>query len=110
MPIVNCTNHEILVDLGDRVVAILPSGNMARVVLEQRLDEVYDNVPVYEALPSKVVKGLPDLDPTNLYVVSTTVAQTLRLPNVVCPNHAPSQCTRDHHGQIVSVRSFLRFV
>lgn len=107
--LVNCTNHEIIVDLGDKVVVLPPSGYAARVILDQEETGIYDDIPIYRMKPSSTIKGLPELDDTNLYVCSATVAQTALLPNIVCPNHAPNQCNRDHHGRIVSVKSFLRY-
>ena len=110
MLVVNCTNHEVMIDLGSGVLAVQPSGNVARVLLEQEPIESYYTIPIFKALPPKTVKGMPEIEDDKLYIVSSTVAQTLRLPNVVCPNHAPTQCTRDHHGRIISVKSFLYYV
>lgn len=107
--LVNCTNHEILVDLGDMLLGVKPSGNVARVILEQEKVDSYENISIFRSLPTSIIKGLPELDSQNLYIVSSTVAQAARLPNIVCPNHAPNQCTRDHHGRIISVKSFLRY-
>ena len=107
--LVNCTNHEVIVDLGNNVLVLQPSGNVARVILEQEAVEPYDNIPIYRSLPTSTIKGLPSIDPSDLYIVSSTVAQAARLPNIVCPNHAPQQCNRDHHGRIISVKSFLRY-
>lgn len=107
--LINCTNHEIIVDFGSSVIAIPPSGHVARVILEQEEVDLYDHISIYRMKPSSTIKGLPELDDANLYICSATVAQTALLPNVVCPNHAPNQCTRDHHGRIVSVKSFLRY-
>lgn len=109
MHVVNCTNHEIMIELPDSLIAIPPSGNVARVHLRQVPTMPFDGIPIFRAIPSKSVKGMPTIAEDNLYVVSSTVAQTLRLPNVVCTNHAPAQCTRDHHGRIVSVKSFIRY-
>lgn len=78
--------------------------------MEQIPVDNYDGVPIYKALPAVVIKGLPTIDENNVYVVSATVAKAANHPRIVCPNHAPQQCTRDHHGRIVSVKSFLRYV
>lgn len=106
---VNCTNHEIILDLNDYVVVIPPSGNMARVILRQDLSEIIDDVPIYDSLPTRDIKGLPAEQVDTIYITSATVAQCAQRPDVVCPNHAPDQCTRDHHGRIISVKSFLRY-
>ena len=108
--LINCTNHEITVDLDATLLVIPPSGNVARVSLQQCMSAIVDDIPIYDALPSTVIKGLPDPSDDLLYIVSSTVAQHARRPDVVCPNHAPDQCTRDHHGRIISIKSFLRYI
>lgn len=107
---VNCTNHEVIIDLDSRILALQPSGYVARVILEQEVVDTYEDIPIFKTTPTVTIKGLPEILPDNLYICSATVTQAAAHPRIVCPNHAPQQCTRDHHGRIISVKSFLRYV
>ena len=109
MPYVNCTNHEITVEIDDLLVIMPPSGNVARMVLRQELVEIIDSIPVYNAIPPTEVKGLPDPLPNVIYITSAHVAQFAGRPDVVCPNNAPDQCSRDSSGKVTAVKSFLRY-
>lgn len=108
--IINCTNHEIMIDRGNDVIIIPPSGNVARVLLTQDLVDMYYGIPVFKSANCSIIKGLPDPQPDTIYVTSSMVAQFAQRDDVVCPNHAPDQCKKDHYGKIISIKSFLRYV
>lgn len=111
MRLVNCTAHPIHIadDAGNVVRVIEPSGQVARVAVEQVVVGELDGVPVVETHWG-TVEGLPEPQEDVVYVTSTIVLQAAKAEgrtDVVSPDTGPT-AVRDEEGRIIAVRRFQR--
>ena len=97
MEIKNYTPHKInIFDGGEEIETVEPSGQTARVEMEEIDGEPVDGIPVTKSEPGEVV-GLPEPEEGAIVIVSGMVeAQTTR-PDV----YSPGPLVRDDEGKPV---------
>ena len=104
---INLTPHSITFVNGDgkKILAIEPSGQLARVSSKTVLTgEDYNNIPVTRTEYGEV-KGLPAPAEDTIYIVSSLVAQRVPERNDV---FIPNESVRDDKGRIVGCKSLGR--
>ncbi len=121
MRLVNLTPHSLFMLVGDRMVEIRPSGQVARVVTAavHAYDVVVEDpaVPVVFLAPVFYtsfgeIENLPDPERGVVYVTSSLVAQAAAArgrTDVVAPDTSPESAIRNADGQIVAVRRLQTF-
>lgn len=104
--IINLTPHTInFVSMeGEPLLAIEPSGTIARVSVKTETIGEFAGVPVTKSVYSDVV-DLPDPQPDTVYVVSSLVAQRCSDRDDV---FIPNESVRDEQGRIVGCKSLGR--
>ena len=109
---VNLTPHEItLVREDGEVVKIPPSGQVARVKVEQEEIKKVAGIPVVRTKFGGV-EGLPEPENGKIFIVSSIVAQAaakLGRTDVVAPDTSPQGVIRDENGRIIGVKRFQIF-
>jgi hypothetical protein len=106
MRVVNLTPHELTFHVDGQLVALPPSGEVARcstteeVVGHVEVDGVM--VPVVSTKFGEVI-GLPEPKPDTVYVVSALVASAVRRRDVL----SPGSLVRDKEGRVVGAASFV---
>ena len=115
MKLVNLTPHEVVVydASGNVVLRVPPSGRVARVATREEMIDRINGIPVFKTTYTEV-EGLPDPEPSTVYIVSLLVLQALQAhgiqrSDVVAPNTSPTPngAVRDAQGRIIGVRSFI---
>jgi len=113
--LVNLTPHEVVVydAAGNVVLRVPPAGRVARVATREELVGSVNGVPVFKTTYTEV-EGLPEPEPSTVYIVSLLVLQALQAHgikrgDVVAPNTSPTPngAVRDAQGRIIGVRSFV---
>lgn len=107
---VNLTPHPITVFKGEEKIEIPPSGEVARVGVEQKKVGELNGIPVHKSIFGDV-EGLPEPRENTVYIVSTVVLQALKAKNIVrrdlvSPDTTPNGVVRDEEGRIIGVRGF----
>ena len=105
--LVNLTPHTINVERDGEIIAIPPSGQVARVVREESISSPVMGFSVAKAT-LKEVAGLPQPQEGHWFVVSAMVAQATDRADLVCPDTGPG-AIRDEKGHIVAVRGFVTY-
>jgi len=112
MVFVNLTPHTVNVvdDLGNIILSVAPSGNVARVATQQTVVGNVGGIDIVRTVFSDV-DGLPAPQPDTVYVVSTLVLQALKdagvsRNDVVAPDTSPQSAVRNADGQIAGVKRF----
>lgn len=87
------------------LLRLMPQPNTPYV--EERIEKAtkHDMVPVYDPLFSEV-HNMPNLEDANIYLTTVSIANTLKLPNLVVPIHA----VRDSTGHIIGFRGLKRWL
>jgi len=109
--LVNLTPHTITIigESGEVKAEIYPSGQIARVKVEQRIIKKIDDIPVVKTVFSEV-EGLPAPRPSTIFIVSSMVAQAVpHREDVVAPDTSPEGAIRDEEGRIIGVKRFQRW-
>ncbi len=106
---VNLTPHEItLVREDGEVVKIPPSGQVARVKVEQEVVNEINGIPIVKTTFGDI-EGLPEPQEGKIFIVSSIVAQAAARTDVVAPDTSPQGVIRDENGRIVGVKRFQIF-
>lgn len=97
MNIINLTPHTINIYGEDKkpIVAIQPSGIVARVTVTRQLNQTIDGIPCYSTAYGNVV-GLPDAQDGDIYIVSGLVRAAVPHRHEV---FQPGELLRDADGQ-----------
>lgn len=106
MKIVNLTPHAInfVNEEGESVMAIEPSGQIARVTAKTEITGFIAGIPVTETVFGEV-ENLPDSTQGTIFIVSSLVAQRCKgRVDVFIPNES----VRDANGRIVGCKSLGR--
>jgi len=109
--LVNLTPHTITImgESGEVKAEIYPSGQIARVKVEQAIIGKIDDIPVVKTVFSEV-EGLPEPRLGTIFIVSSMVAQAVpHREDVVAPDTSPNGAVRDSEGKIVGVKRFQRW-
>ena len=107
MTFVNLTPHEVVVECknGDKKV-FPPSGEVARVELEDICVAYLDGMPVHKG-KVKEVTGIPKPQPGVVYIVSLFVLQHCKdRHDLVAPD--TNGAIRDDEGRIVAVKGWRK--
>ena len=104
--IINLTPHEVVVERKDGSRKTYhPSGQVARVVLEdEQIDEI-DGIPVIRG-KVKEVTGIPKKQDGVYYIVSLFVLQNTNRDDLIVPN--TNNAIRDEQGKIIAVRDWRK--
>ena len=106
MKIINLTPHEVVVERKDGSRKIFhPSGEIARVELEDEQVDVVDGIPVYKG-KIKEVTGIPKEQEGVMFIVSLFVLQNSDREDLISPN--TSDAIRDDKGRITAVRGWRK--
>lgn len=109
MTYINLTPHRVtlVLDGGERVVNIPPTGDIARIEFEPAGHAMLPgDVPVRRLAPGKV-EGLPEPKEGTFYIVSLVVAQQAARADVLAPDTA--RAVRDEQGRVIGVPGFISF-
>jgi hypothetical protein len=106
--IVNLTPSAINVadDEGNIIVTFPPSGNIAYVITGSNMTRELAGRPIIRVIFGEVT-GIPEPSDDVIYLVTTTVAQAAKRPDVISPNTDHTAVRKG--GQIVAVREFHVF-
>ena len=106
MKIVNLTPHSVVVEHknGSRKT-YHPSGEVARVVLEDECIGHIDGVPVHKG-NVKEITGIPEKQDRVYYIVSLFVLQHANRDDLIAPD--TNGAIRDENGQIVAVKGWRK--
>ena len=107
MKVVNLTPHPIVVECKDGVRKTYhPSGEVARVEMEDICVAYLDGIPVYKGKVKKVT-GIPNPQPGVVYIVSLFVLQHCKdRHDLVAPD--TNGAIRNKDGQIEAVRGWRK--
>lgn len=119
MKIINVTNHPVTIVAEDGITILLnimPSGIHARLnihrssILEQIevAEGMFVQFPVTVTEYAEII-DLPEPEPDTIYIASNYVAQEAKRPDVLAPR-TDNTAIRDKDGNIVAVRSLVRYV
>jgi len=107
MKFINLTPHEVVVEHknGSRK-SFPPSGEVARVEMEDICVAYLDGIPVYKGKVKKVT-GIPKPQPGVVYIVSLFVLQhSKERHDLVAPD--TNGAVRDNEGRIIAVRGWRK--
>ena len=101
MKIINMTPHVIKFIIGENIVEIPASGNLARVSVKTETIGEIDGIPITTSVFGEV-EGLPAPSEDTIYIVSSLVAsRCTERTDVFIPNES----IRDSEGRIVGCKS-----
>lgn len=105
---VNLTPHHITIRTSDGDIVIPPSGNVARVEVEEEREGSVGGIPVFRRRFGQVT-GLPNPEPDKVFLVSTLVLTALggEREDVLAPDTGRS-AIRNSDGQIVAVTKLVK--
>jgi hypothetical protein len=109
---INLTPHPVIIVTGEgEEIVIPPSGQVARVAMTQEVVATVGGVPIVRTRFGEI-EGLPEPEPSVLYITSTLVAQAAVAlqgrQDVVAPDTGPT-AIRTPDGQIRAVRRLQTF-
>ena len=106
MKIINLTPHPIVVECEDGMRKTYhPSGQVARVVLEDEQIDKIDGIPVVRG-KVKQVTGIPKKQDGVYYIVSLFVLQHANRDDLIAPD--TNGAIRDEEGKIIAVRGWRK--
>lgn len=106
MKLVNLTPHAIRLAREDGTAkSYPPSGEIARVNVQDRIIDKLDGAPVYYGKLLDIT-GIPERKEDTLYIVSLFVLQHSERSDLIAPN--THDAIRDDAGKILGVRGWRR--
>ena len=106
MNIINLTPHEVVVEYRDGSRKTFhPSGQVARVELEDEQVGEIDGIPVIKG-KVKEVTGIPKKQDGVYYIVSLFVLQHTNRDDLIAPD--TNGAIRDNEGRIIAVRGWRK--
>lgn len=112
MPIINLTEHDIVVLEGNTSLVFAPEGIVARLIEKNETPAGYvDGVCLVDVENTGEIQNLPEPVEGVFLITSTAVqkrAWALGRTDVIAPNTGETALRKD--GRVVAVRSFRRFV
>ena len=106
MNIVNLTPHNIrLVREDGTEKNYLPSGEVARVIIQDRVAGELDGVPILYG-EVRGIEGIPERKEDTVYIVSLFVLQNSQRQDLIAPD--TNGAIRDGAGKILGVRKWRK--
>ena len=105
MKFINCTTHVLNIIANDgEVIAVPPSGQVARVSTVRKQVMSIGNIPVF-SVEFGEVENLPEPEPETVFVVSALVAQRVPEREDV---FSPGELVRDESGQPIGCKGLSK--
>ena len=106
MKIINLTSHEVVVLCEDGTRKTYPpSGQIARVEIEDVCLGHLDGIPIFKGKVKKVA-GIPQKQDGVMYIVSLFVLQNAVREDLIAPD--TNSAKRDDKGRIIAVRGWRK--
>ena len=103
---INLTPHTINIKTPDGVIAVEPSGDIARVATQEEVVASVDGIPLVKRGFGDV-EGIPAPQEGTIYIVSALVASATSRPDVVAPDTGPT-AVRNEKGHIEYVTRLIK--